>query len=277
MWPRFLTLTLLAVMLFLYYLLARDEERRMLHRFGSSYQAYLERTRMFLPRPLESWVARHAQRPPLTISHATAILLVLPVICVGSGFALRAYTVRHLPLARVASVDIITITPDDLASAKDLVPPVLEDATVASKLQEARGRAGHRLLAYFLPIDYVMQGMIADTGPEWKLFRHHRTFRMVTEYILQPFAHVAGGHQHIMAPGHHDPKLHNSPGMKRRIILLDISAGGQPLSSVRDDFGINVQRAPLFFADVHLHTGEVLQVKDLLKGSGWGTVPTPMF
>ena len=36
MWPRFLTLTLFAVMLFLYYLLAKDEERRMTNRFGES-------------------------------------------------------------------------------------------------------------------------------------------------------------------------------------------------------------------------------------------------
>ncbi len=49
MWPRFLTLTLFAVMLFLYYLLAKDEERRMTNRYGESYLAYMKRTGMFLP------------------------------------------------------------------------------------------------------------------------------------------------------------------------------------------------------------------------------------
>ena len=52
MWPRFLTLALLAVMLFLYYLLAKDEERRMLARYGDGYRAYVDRTGMFLPRSL---------------------------------------------------------------------------------------------------------------------------------------------------------------------------------------------------------------------------------
>jgi hypothetical protein len=33
----------------------------------------------------------------------------------------------------------------------------------------------------------------------------------------------------------------------------------------------------LFFIDVHLHTGEILHVQDTPAGSGWGTVPTPMF
>ena len=30
-----------------------------------------------------------------------------------------------------------------------------------------------------MPIDYVMQGMIADTGGDWKLFERHRTIGMI--------------------------------------------------------------------------------------------------
>jgi protein-S-isoprenylcysteine O-methyltransferase Ste14 len=278
MWPRFLTLMLFAVMLFLYYLLARDEERRMLNRFGESYGAYMARTGMFLPRAIERALGRRGQaRSPLTFGKAVAVLLVLLGVCIGSGFILRAYTVRHLPLAQVAGVDVIAITSKDLPAARELLPSVLADAGVAPKLQGVQGRAAYRLLAYFIPIDYVMQGMIADTGPEWKLFEHHKTFRMITEYILHPFAHLTGGHQHMAGMMHHDASLHNSPAMKRRIIILDISSDRHPLVSPADDFGINVHRTPLLFVDVHLHTGEVLQVKDLPTGSGWGNVPTPMF
>ncbi len=278
MWPRFLTLTLFAFMLSLYYLLARDEERRMLDRFGEGYADYMERTGMFLPRAVERGLGRRDQpRPPLTAVKALGVLLAPPVVCVGSGFILRAYTVRHLPLAQVGDVDAIGITTDDLTAAKELLPSVLEDSVVASKVQPLRGRAGHRLLAYFIPVDYVMQGMIADTGPEWKLFQHHKTVRMIAEYILHPFAHLTVGHQHMMNMAHHDRSLHNSPMMKRRIIFLDLSWEQRPLTSPADGFGINVRRAPLFFVDVHLHTGEVLSVQDLAGGSGWGKVPTPMF
>lgn len=278
MWPRFLTLTLFALMLFLYYLLAGDEERRMLNRFGKGYADYMERTGMFLPQAVERALGRRNQpRPPLTIVKAVSVLLVLLVVCIGSGFILRAYTVHHLPLTQVANVDVITITTDDLTAARELLPSVLEDSAVASKLQPVRDRAGHRVLAYFIPIDYVMQGMIADTGPEWKLFEHHKTFRMIAEYILHPFAHLTGGHHHMADMAHHDPSLHNSPMMKRRIIFLDISAEQRPLTSPADDFGINVHRTPLFFVDVHLHTAEILNVQDLAGGSGWGNVPTPMF
>jgi protein-S-isoprenylcysteine O-methyltransferase Ste14 len=278
MWPRFLTLTLFAVMLFLYYLLAKDEEQRMLNRFGESYGAYLAQTGMFLPRAIERALSRRDQpSPSLTIGKAVAVLLILLGVCVGSGFILRAYTVRHLPMAQVAGVDVIAITAEDLAAAEELLPSVLGDAGIAPKLQAVNNHAGHRVLAYFIPIDYVMQGMIADTGPEWKLFEHHKTFRMIAEYILHPFAHLTGGHQHMAGMTHHDPSLHNSPTMKRRVIFLEISTDQSPLTSPTDDFGINVHRAPLFFVDVHLHTGEVLEVRDLPSGSGWGSVPTPMF
>ncbi len=67
MWPRFLTLTLFAVMLFLYYLLAKDEERRMTNRFGESYIAYMNRTGMFLPRFIEK-VLVGSSKPVTTTS-----------------------------------------------------------------------------------------------------------------------------------------------------------------------------------------------------------------
>ncbi len=64
-----------------------------------------------------------------------------------------------------------------LVAAQELLPDVLEDTDVAARLRPVRSRPGHRLLAYFIRIDYLMQGMIADTGSEWKLFEHHKTGR----------------------------------------------------------------------------------------------------
>jgi hypothetical protein len=272
LWPRFLTLVLLAVMMFLYYLLARDEERRMLARFGDAYRRYMERTGMFLPRR-----PRPRPEPPraLTARRGLAILVGLLVLSVGSGFVARAYTIRHLPLDSVGPVDVITITPGDLESARELLPGVLKDPAVAGKLGAARDHPG-RVLAYVIPIDYTMQGMIADTGEEWKLFSRHTTARMITDYVLHPVAHLAEGHHHPGDMGH-GAAMHESPALKRRIIFVDLSVRGRPLESPADDFGIAVTRRPLFFVDVHLHTGEILALRDTPAGSGWGTVPTPLF
>jgi protein-S-isoprenylcysteine O-methyltransferase Ste14 len=278
MWPRFLTLTLFAVMLFLYYLLAKDEERRMINCFGEGYIAYMNRTGMFLPRFIErTLIGNPKPQQRLSIGKAIVIFAVLLVGIVGSGFILRAYTVHHLPLEQVHHVDVITITKEDLITAKHLLPSVLQDSVIASKLQAIGNSKGHRLLAYFIPVDYVMQGMIADTGGEWKLFEQHKTIGMITEYIFHPFTHLTEGHARHTGMQAHNPSIHNSPAMKRRIVFTEVSARSGELTSPFDDFDINITRTPLFFIDVHLHTGEILQIRDTPTGSGWGTVPTPMF
>jgi protein-S-isoprenylcysteine O-methyltransferase Ste14 len=278
MWPRFLTLALFAVMLFLYYLLAKDEERRMINRFGKSYISYMDQTGMFSPRFIEKvLIGGSKQNQRLSFGKAILTFALLLVIIVGSGFIVRAYTVHHLPLEQINHVDVITITKDDLIPAKRLVPFILEGPLVASKLKPIENNEGHRILAYFIPIDYVMQGMIANTGEEWRLFEQHKTIGMITDYIFHPFAHLTGGHARHVGMEHHDSNMHDSPAMKRRIIFVEVSAGNRKLISPADDFSINNTRKPLFFVDVHLHTGESLQVQDVASGSGWGTVPTPMF
>jgi hypothetical protein len=164
-----------------------------------------------------------------------------------------------------------------LIAAEELLPSVLKAPAIASKLQPIENSKGHRLLAYFIPINYVMQGMIADTGAEWKLFEQHKTIGMITEYILHPFGHLTGGHMGHAATGAHNLSMHDSPAMKRRIIFIEVSGNNHEITSPFDDFGINIVRTPLFFIDVHLHTGEILRVQNTPTGSGWGTVPTPMF
>jgi protein-S-isoprenylcysteine O-methyltransferase Ste14 len=277
MWPRFLTLTLFAVMLFLYYLLAKDEERRMINRFGESYIAYMKRTGMFLPHSVEKLLTGNKKPQSLSFGKASLILVVLLLVIVGGGFISRAYTVHHLPLEQIDRIDVITITKEDLTAATELLPSVLQDTAIASKLKPIENSEGHRLLAYFIPIDYVMQGMIANTGGEWKLFEQHKTIGMITEYILHPFAHLTQGHAHHAGMQAYNPSMHNSPAMKRRIIFIELSDNKGELKSPFDDFDINVKRNPLFFVDIHLHTGEILQVQNTTAGSGWGTVPTPMF
>ena len=280
MWPRFLTLFLLAVMLLLYYILAKGEERRMMNRFGAGYASYMNRTGMFVPRSVEKIFTKDPNsQKPLSLGKVGLIFLGLVIVIVASGFIVRAYTVRHLPFEQIGNVDVITITPDDSTTVHELLPAVLGDSLVASKLKSLQGKASHRLLAYFIPIDYVMQGMIANTGDEWKLFEQHKTIGMITEYILHPFAHLTGGHSHHMdmANMKHGPEMYASPAMKRRVIFIDVSSDNHELKSPLDDFDINIKHTPLFFVDVHLHTAEILQVRDTPTGSGWGTVPTPLF
>jgi protein-S-isoprenylcysteine O-methyltransferase Ste14 len=267
LWPRFLTLMFLAAMMFLYYLLAKDEEQRMLSLYGETYRKYLERTGMFLPR----LTARHAPVRRLTLWKVLVIFIALIGGAAVAGFGLRAYTVAHLPLKAIDGIDAICVLPNDLPMEEELLKATLDDPNVAEKLHSMLAASENRILAYVVPVNYIMQGMIADTGPEWRLFQRHQTLAMISDYILNPVGHLQGGHT-----GHTGPMMHESPEMQRRIIFIEVS-GNKPLTTPSADFGINDKRTPRFFVDIHLHTDQVLQVWDTPPGTGWGDVPTPMF
>ncbi len=172
----------------------------MLARFGDSYQEYLNRMGMFVPKFVERiFIKDGHRRGPLSLIRGATILVLLLAVIVGGGFILRSYTVHHLPLTDVTGIDVLTITDADNENAKDLIPALLADSTISARLQPSLKSEGHRVLAYFIPVDYVMQGMIANTGDEWKLFERHKTIAMITEYILHPYAHLVSGHAHHMA------------------------------------------------------------------------------
>jgi len=273
LWPRFLTIVLLAVMIGLYYLLARDEERRMVKEFGGEYQKYMTRTGMFLPRFLE----RTLLRLPLTNSPVLRPLfgfLLLAVVLIGGAFALRAYTVGRLPLWSQGRVTAMAILPGDSMMLEHRMADVLDLPEVKDRISSSPDP----VLVYLVPQQYVMQGMIADTGPQWRLYEHHGSLGMIADWIFHPFRHLQGGGHMMM---HHDmgaePPKSTAPGaMVRRLIFLRLDAP-QADNTRGFLFGITTNRVPQFFADVDMHNKVLLDIQELGPGTGWGRVPTPMF
>ena len=127
-----------------------------------------------------------------------------------------------------------------------------------------------------MPPDYIMQGMIADTGGQWQLYKHHHTLTMISDWIFHPFRHLEGGPMaghHGLMPGRGNPGYEN--GMMR-MIFLQIETGKKPSGSF-GLFGMNVRRTPLFVADVEIHSLILLKIRVLPPETGWGRVPTPCF
>lgn len=50
-WPTIFSVALFPVIVLVYWLLARREERRVLQEFGDEYRTYMQRVPMFIPRP----------------------------------------------------------------------------------------------------------------------------------------------------------------------------------------------------------------------------------
>ena len=112
-WPRFILLIAYINMLWLYYLLARDEERRMEARYGETYREHRLRSSMFLPgepggrlqRWLFGWI-RQGRTRLLAIYGASLIGAI------AAAFLLRELSVRQithlsLPDRKIAAVSFI--------------------------------------------------------------------------------------------------------------------------------------------------------------------------
>jgi protein-S-isoprenylcysteine O-methyltransferase Ste14 len=263
LWPRFLVPVLWLVMIQLYYFLSKDEERRMLRQYPDTYRSYMERTGMFLPRRIERIVI-----PQSAVGKLTAFAL-LAAFTIGGAFFLRNYTVEHLPFWTESKVSALAVIPDDLMMMEHRMPAILNMQEVKSRLKD-----NDHYLVYFLPPHYIMQGLIADTGGNWRLYKQHHTVGMIADWIFHPFRHLTDGH-HAMhgAAGHggHDMSM----GIVRRLIFLKIEnvSTGRP----SDILSIDARRVPLFMVDVEIHGLGLLALKDLPKDTAWGTVPTPVF
>jgi protein-S-isoprenylcysteine O-methyltransferase Ste14 len=271
LWPRFLTAALWAVMVALYFFLARDEERRMVAAFGDEYRAYMARTGMFLPATVEHALARLAGPVPSPVRAPLALVLVFG-IAVGGAFAARAYTVARLPLWTSGKVSALPVLAADGAMLDHRMGDVLRMPEIAARLAKDTGP----VLAYVVPVQYVMQGMIADTDPAYRLYDHHQTIPMIADWIFHPFRHLEGGH----AAMHHAAGT-ASPAASariRRVIFLRVTSGDGEGPSARSTlFSLAAAREPQFFADVDMHALNLVQVRELGPGTGWGRVPTPMF
>ena len=263
LWPRFLVAVLWIVMILIYYFLSQDEEKRMLKEHHATYSEYMNKTGMFLPKTIEKFIV------PISMPGRIALFLLIPVLTIGSAFLLRDYTVKHLPLWTDTDVVAVAILPEDMPKMEHRMGDILRLKEVSERL-----KSNENYLVYFLPPHYIMQGLIADTGGEWKLYKQHHAISMIADWIFHPFRHLQEGH-HAMHGMLDHPEHQMNAGIARRLVFLKVAnmQGNRPI----DVFSINAVRTPVFMADVDIHNLDILSLKDLPQDTGWGTLPTPIF
>ncbi len=268
LWPRFLTLVLWLLMTIVYSFLAKDEERRMLAVHEVTYRRYMQKTGMFLPGRIERAIV------PASKLMKAVFILGSVAFTLGCAAFLRMYTINTLTLwSGAKNVSAVAILPEDGFKMDHRMGDILSAPRVKERLQDNK-----QYLVYFLPQDYIMQGMIADTGGDWKLYKQRHSIAMITDWIFHPFRHLREGHHAVHHEGmqmQHQGVAGSPSGVTRRLIFLSIE--GVDVKKPADLFSINALRVPQFMVDVEVHTVQIVAVKELPHGSGWGTVPTPTF
>lgn len=264
LWPRFLVVVLWLAMIFIYYLLARDEEHRMQRQHPETYGEYMGRTGMFLPKWVEDAV------PSSTLMGKVVLYVLLCALAIGGAFLLRNYTVSHLPLWADSNVVALAVLPEDKQMMEHRMGDILKLDEVQSRLKDGP------YLVYFLPTDYVMQGLIADTGGDWQLYKRHHFISRFADWVFHPFTHLGGGHPSVYGSAEHtDHGMGMGAGSVRRLIFLKVS--GVTVNQPGEVFAVGATRTPSFMVDLDVHSLSVLGVKSLPADTAWGKVPTPTF
>lgn len=289
LWSRFLVLASLSLMFVLYYFLAKDEERRMLNQFGEGYGQYMERTGMFVPRFIESRLSAHFKWIPSNVLKYAVITLGIPVVVIGAGFILRAVTLASLPFQVSRNVTLVSILPEDDALSQKVLRELIPASGIPAALPFLKTDKDY--LGYVMPVDYIMQGMIADTGAAFHLHQQHNTFALITDWIMHPFDHLRRSPAAEMAAAQHvDPataRRHHCPlGMNeqtleckvcpiRRIVFVEIDHNGKDRLTREGLFSFGVKRTPVSFVDINTQTGQIIDAKRVGKATAWRDVPTP--
>jgi len=286
LWPRFIVLASLSIMFILYYFLAKEEERRMTERYGESYKEYMSKTGMFTPQFIDKWLSAIIPDNPTT--RVIFVPVIVVVIVMGTGFLLREITLHSLPFVTQNNLTLVSILPEDNNFDKAVLDGLNK---LQSNNKDSVLKKDKDYLGYLMPADYVMQGMIANTGSDFHLFKQHNTIKMITDWVFHPFEHLrtspsshmaqmnnvdpAIARRHHCPIGINDPTIECSACPYRRVILVEIdNVNGQRYTG-SDMLSFNTTRIPICYIDINTLTGEIVNVKQVDGITAWEDVPTP--
>jgi len=288
LWPRFIVLASLSVMLILYYFLASDEEKRMLEQYGESYLSYMKITGMFLPRSIEKYFYLPRNLVPEYLVKFVAIPAAIIISVLGTGFMLRQITLNSLPFKSEYNITLISMLPEDDKLVRDTLDEIIRNRMEG---QLAFVSDDKDYLGYLMPVDYIMQGMIANTDDDFHLYKQHHTVNMIADWVLHPFKHLRTPPSAMMAKMHHmdpsvarrhhcpiginDPSLDHASCPYRRIILVEIDHNFRNHVAGKELMAFNAARVPSSLIDINTQTGEIINARELEKTTAWKDVPTP--
>lgn len=265
-WPRILILILYLGMLFVYYFLARYEEKQMKAKHPE-YVEYRRRTAMFIPgNPggiLFRWCFGWIPNAPAARAAASVVIVMLVI---GGALILRRITIGYsatalLPEDRTLAIAVWPVPEEKI---QQVVAVALRDERVRSALEREPQAV---FTAHLLPAAYGMVNMFADIGTDHRMFSRISPSRF--KYLLSflfPFL---------------DTRLKNrimgSPQDDYKVVFSRVDGPDRsplPLTNVAN---LNAKMTPVVIANIR-GAGPALQ--DVLippRRSFWGDITMPMF
>jgi protein-S-isoprenylcysteine O-methyltransferase Ste14 len=262
-WPRFFILLLYLTMLFIYYLLARNEEQRMLSRYPDSYKIYMTRVPMFLPNEIGGKAFRILFRSSASKGRAFAALYVFTaLLCLSAALLLRQHSVNTVRLQEVNEVSAISVLPESDASVRNAVQALISEKDVKVRIERE-----NVTLAYLMPSDFFLMALVTDLErlypPDFEKPEGGGTIKRFFK-IFATYTQMQLG---IYPEGH---------SLKRIIFVCVTDANGKLLKG-KEVFRLGAKRHAAFHVDMEADSGRILSIQDLQPRHKWGQVPMPVF
>lgn len=268
-WPRFIILILYISMLFIYYLLAKNEEDRMLKQHGDSYAEYMQHTSMFVPGKPGGKIFHmffgSIKSPRLALAVSFGLILIFSIL---AAFGLRRYTISqisniYLPEKQIMAVSIV---PRSDQAMKNALNVVFEDSRVSSILSDYRQKGHKGFLVHLMPAHYRMQGLFIAPFNSKEGPARRSSWRNVTGFVF-PFLSTSN-HREMMGRMNSD---------KVRLIFSQLTWPDGQYATADKALNFSVKHLPLLKVDVDLEHHSVLNVEKTLKRNFWGRMPMPPF
>ncbi len=255
----------------------------MVKQYDDSYKEYMSETGMFFPLIRGNRSIVPASINPFIAKNVFALLSIMALV-IGAGFACRYLTLNSLRLKLKDNVTLVSIMPED-----NKLDSAVLNAIQSDKLDFMSKQKDY--LGYEMPVDYIMQGMVANTGSEHHLYKQHHTVALIIDWVFHPFEHLRRSpsaemaEMHNIDPSmarrHHCPLGINNENMNcndcdyRRVVFVEVDNSAKEHLSGKKLFSFNTTRVPVGFIDINTKTGEIINKKMVEQKTAWSDVPTP--
>lgn len=272
-WPRFIILIFFITMLFVYYILARNEEWRMKIECPGDYDKYMAHIPMFLPgepggkifRLLLGWI--HPKWVGILVCY-----IIVMALSIAAALWLRSYTVSHLPVVYVNDVTLVPVFERPEKEVREIYNHILADSRVREFLESNR----EINLAYIMPGDFFLTALVTDED------------RRFSNDIIERFPDILEWHEYKFKGGlgKFFRIFYNFIGtvggvetnydVERFIFVSVVDFSGRP--AARDElFDLGLKRRPVLLVDYDRFEEKVVNVIRTSAENKWGSVPMPTF
>ena len=243
-WPRFTVLVMYVTMLFVYFLLAKKEEKECVKKYGDGYTAYQARTSMFIPGK----IFEKLPALPLTGFKRGAVIFLLYLTAltaaVSAAFGLRNYAITKLSACYSTDATTISVASMESDELEKTLQIALSNSDVQTRLQAARHGKHETYLNYVVPLDWYLPDL--------------------------PLENIPAG-----ISGHHQPEAFNRDRYKILFTKARLRTD-KPVSGA-DIIKNTVARIPVVLVKIDKAKSEVIGIETPPPHVRWGDIPTPLF